>query len=336
MEKTIFVIDDNNTDLLLVEEMLGVHYNIITMASPKRMFTVLENGTLRPDLILLDVLIPEMNGFDVLRLLKSSSAYNSIPVIFLTSSMDLLTDDKSFEMGVVDIIFKPFSSSILLNRVKLHIEMGQYILSQTAQLTNAQRDVIYVLSTMVEYRDKYTGGHIERTAKNISILMEEMIRRGIYAEKQKSWDMSTVHILALLHDIGKIGISDSILNKPGYFTPEERLIMQDHARIGEEIIDRVKEKIGDNLFLENARGSVGYHHENWDGSGYPYGLKGEYIPLQGRIMAFVDVYDALITERPYKKPFTHDAAIDVIMKDVGKKFDPKISEAFWAVKDCFV
>ncbi|MCL2398710.1 MAG: response regulator [Defluviitaleaceae bacterium] len=333
MEKTIFVVDDVDTDLFKAEEVLEKHYVVFTMTTAKKMFNLLKKIT--PHLILLDIEMPDMNGLEILSKLKSDKSLEYIPVIFLTSSRDVDTETKSYEKGVADFLHKPFSPTSLLNRVNLHINLGQMIREQTSLLKDAHRNIIHVLSTLVEYRDEYTGGHMERTAYYIRILVAEMMRRGIYINQLKDWDMDMIHVFALLHDIGKVGISDSLLNKPDIYTSEERLAMQKHSLVGESIINRVIEKVGDNVFLHNAKAFTTYHHECWDGSGYPYGLKGEEIPLQGRIMAIADVYDALTTERPYKDAYSPEEAVDMIMKESGIKYDPKIAEAFYAIRDRF-
>ena len=333
MEKTIFVVDDVDIDLFKVGEVLEDYYNVFTMTTAKKMFELLKKIT--PHLILLDIEMPDMNGLEVLSHLKSDKSLEYIPVIFLTGTRDMDTETKSYEKGVADFLLKPFSNSSLLNRVNLHINLGQRIREQTSLLKDSHRNIIYVLSTMVEYRDEYTGGHMERTAHYLKILIEEMIQQDIYTENLKDWDMDMVNVFALLHDIGKVGVSDSLLNKPSLYTPDERMEMQKHSLVGEAIINRVIEKVGDNVFLHNAKAFTAYHHECWDGSGYPYGLKGEEIPLQGRIMAIADVYDALTTERSYKEAYSPEEAVSMIMNESGIKFDPKIAEAFYRVRERF-
>jgi putative two-component system response regulator len=213
--------------------------------------------------------------------------------------------------------------------------MDEIIQERTAQLRRLQNGLVHVLADMVENRDKATGGHIERTMAYIKILLTAMKERGIYADEIQGWDLETTISSVRLHDVGKIVITDKILNKTGRLTYDEFDEMKTHAEEGERIIDKMIESTGEVEFLRNAKLFAGYHHERWDGSGYPRGLKGAEIPLQGRIMAIVDVYDALVSERPYKKALTSEAAIDIIMEDRGKYFDPKIVDVFFEVKDLF-
>ena len=336
--KTIFVVDDSDTNLFKAAEVLINNYNVITIPSARKMFSLLEK--IIPHLILLDISMPEMDGFEALQRLKSNSSYESIPVIFLTASHDYSSEVRGFEFGVMDFIVKPFSAPVLLNRVRLQIDVSELIKIRTAQLEErtsqlerAHRDILLVLSDVVENRDRATGGHIERTTQYIKILVEALIKRGIYADELSKWSLEMISAFALLHDVGKIAISDFILNKPGKLTTEEFEEMKTHVVKGEQIINQVIARTGDDVFLCNAKLFAAYHHENWDGTGYPYGLKGENIPIQGRVMAIADVYDALISVRPYKEPFTHEKAIEIIMQESGKRFDPKIADTFIEVQE---
>jgi putative two-component system response regulator len=189
---------------------------------------------------------------------------------------------------------------------------------------------------MVENRDENTGGHIERTAKYIKILLDAMFERGVYADEICDIDFDLFVSSTRLHDVGKISISDNILNKPTKLNDDEFAVMKTHAAEGEKIIGRIVSRTGsDEVFLRHAKSFAGYHHERWDGKGYPYGLKETDIPLEGRLMAFADVYDALVSERPYKKAFTHDEAMGLIMENVGKQFDPSVAEVFYEVQAQF-
>jgi putative two-component system response regulator len=250
-------------------------------------------------------------------------------------------------LGVIDFINKPFSAPVLLNRMKTHLNIDELIRDRTTQLQkktdqlqHLQNGLVYVLGDMVENRDQNTGGHIERTTAYIQILVSAMQSNGVYSDEVDSFDFEHFISPGRLHDIGKISIPDAVLNKPGKLTDEEFEIMKTHTtegvRIIKQIVDRTEEyEIDDMEFLKNAFLFAGYHHERWDGKGYPYALAGTNIPLLGRIMAFADVYDALVTERPYKKAFTPEEAVDIIMSGAGKQFDPLISEVFFKVKDQF-
>jgi len=333
MRKTVFVVDDNDTNLSKAEESMEDIYDVMTIPSGARLFVILKK--MKPDLILLDIEMPEMDGFEVLAQLRQTKEYKDIPVIFLTGVRSPEVESRCFESGAVDFITKPFSTPVLLNRVKLHIDVHRLIKQHTEELERNHQNMIFILADMVESRDMGTGGHIERTSAYVKMFVAEMQKQGVYAEEIKDWDAEMIGICAILHDIGKISVSDTILNKPGRLTEEEFDSMKNHASSGASIIKRVVDRTGEDAFLHNALFFAEYHHESWDGSGYPHGLKGYDIPLQGRIMAIVDVYDALVSERPYKPAFSHDKAVDIIMKDAGKRFDPKIAEVFSTINEQF-
>ena len=340
MDKIIFVVDDKDTNLFEAKRALTDTYRVMTLPSAAKMFSLLEK--VMPDLILLDIKMPEMDGIEALKVLKENPDYAKIPVIFLTGMTDVETEVLGFQMGVVDFITKPFSAPVLLNRVKTHLDVDMLIREKTAQLQDRteqleklQNSIIYVVADVVENRDQVTGGHIERTTAYIDILLNAMLEQSVYIDEICNIDFESFISSARLHDVGKVSISDTILNKPGKLTNEEFEIMKSHAKEGERIIDQIIAHSGNETFLNNAKLFAGYHHERWDGRGYPYGLSGTDIPLQGRVMSFVDVYDALVSDRPYKKAFTHDEAVTIIMEGSGTQFDPKIAEVFYEVKDHF-
>ena len=330
MQKTIYVVDDSDTNLSVAKDALRDQYRVMTLPSASKMFALLER--IKPDLILLDIEMPGMDGFEALHRLKGDGLHADIPVIFLTSMTDASVEVRGFQLGVVDFITKPFSAPVLQNRIKTHLNIDEMIRERTAKLERLQNGLVHVVADMVENRDKDTGGHIARTTTYMRILMEAMLESGVYADEIRDIDFDLFVSSARLHDVGKICISDKILNKPGKLDDEEFAVMKTHAAEGERIIGQIASHTGDDeAFLSNAKLFAGYHHERWDGKGYPYGLDGESIPLQGRVMAFVDVYDALVSERPYKKPFTHEEAMGIIMENAGTQFDPAIAEVFGGV-----
>ncbi|MCL2805831.1 MAG: response regulator [Treponema sp.] len=331
--KTIFAVDDNHVNLLTAENALSEHYNVFTLSSASLMFELLDNVT--PDLILLDILMPDIGGFDALKQLKADKRYADIPVIFLTSKSDVGTEAQGFEMGVADFISKPFSKPVLLNRIKTLLDIEDVIKERTKmlqfrteRLQRLQNSMASVLANMVENRDKLTGRHIERTTKYIKILLNAMLEHKIYFDEICEWNLELIASSSRLHDIGKIVITDLLLNKSGRLTADEFEAMKSHASEGEKIIDSIIVDSGDGYFLQNAKLFAGSHHERWDGSGYPRGLKGEDIPLQGRIMAIADVYDALVSERSYKKAFSHGEAVKIIKDNSGSHFDPELIKIF--------
>jgi putative two-component system response regulator len=330
---TIFVVDDSDTNLSMAESALEDQYRVLTMPSVTKMFSLLEK--IIPDLILLDIEMPEMNGLDALTKLKSHEAWKNIPVIFLTGRTDETVEVHCFELGAVDFVTKPFSAPVLLKRIKTHLDIDKAIRERSAQISRLQYSIVSVLANVVESRDKINSGHIERTSEYIKILINEMKRRGVYSEEISDWDVEKIILSARMHDLGKISVTDLIMNKPGKLTNEEYEIMKTHVLEGERIIDEIIAQTGEGDYLHNAKMFAGFHHERWDGKGYPYGLKENDIPLQGRIMAIVDVYDAITHERPYKKAFTGEEAVQIIMENAGTHYDPEIAKIFYEVKDHF-
>ena len=324
--KTIFIVDDNNVNLIAADEALSNHYRVYTFASSESMFEMMEK--IKPDLILLDILMPKLDGFETIKLLKQDGRFLDIPVIFLTSRSDEGTEAQGFAMGAVDFISKPFSKPVLLNRINTHLGIENIIHERTNSLKRLKNGLVTVLANMVERRDMMTGSHIERTTKYIRVLLDKMLRHKVYYEELIQWNIETVISSVRLHDIGKIAISDMLLNKKGSFTSEEYEKMKLHALEGEGIIEDIITESGDGFFLQHAKLFAGYHHERWDGQGYPHGLKGLEIPLQGRIMAVVDVYDALVSNRPYKEAFEHSKAVEIIKEGRGTHFDPCIVDIF--------
>jgi len=331
--KTVFIVDDNDTNLMAAKTALDGVYKTFALPGAQSMFKLAEKIT--PDLILLDVDMPEIDGFEAMRILKSDIKLKSIPVVFLTAKHDAESEVHGFEMGALDFISKPFSPPVLIKRIEMHIETDKLIKESQAAVRETHNATISVLADMVENRDKVTGGHIERTQIYLEILVKKLLNTGTYADEITSWDLNLLLPSAQLHDVGKIAISDIILNKPGKLTDEEFKEIQMHCSYGEHIIDQIIVKTRDDVFLHHAKMFAGYHHEKWNGRGYPRGLEGENIPLQGRIMAIADVYDALVCERPYKKPFSHEKAVEIIKNDSGTHFDPKIVDVFLDVADEF-
>jgi len=333
MKKIIFAIDDSLTNLAMVEQALENHYQVVTLLSAEKMFTAMLK--LMPDLILLDIAMPGLSGLEAMKQLKSNKMYADIPVIFLTALADSFNEALGIELGAVDFITKPFSAPVLLNRVRNHLNIDDIVRARTAQLSQLKHGLVFTLGDIVECRDKNTGGHVERTPKYLQILLDAMITRGVYAEEIYAYNLETVMQAARLHDVGKIFVPDTILNKPGPLTQEEFQLVKAHAIDGEKIIEQIIYRTGEAEFLQCAKLIATYHHERWDGTGYPYGLKGIEIPLHGRMMAIIDVYDALISERPYKKAFTHETAVQIIMDDAGKHFDPLIVDVFCEIHEQF-
>jgi putative two-component system response regulator len=335
MQKTIFVVDDNDTNLSMAKETLKDIYRVMTLPSAAKMFALMDKVT--PDIILLDIEMPEMDGFEALNLLKSNELQANIPVIFLTSTADPSAEIRGFELGVIDFITKPFSAPVLLNRIKARLEIEDMINERTFKLqqkVEKLKNMQNVLLDIIENRSQGICGHIDRTTAYLKIIIEAMLAKGVYKNELEGIDLDLFISSSCLHDLGKVSIPDDILNKPGKLTDQEFELIKNHTREGERIIEQIVSKTEQNKeFIKNAKLFAGYHHELWDGNGYPQGLEKTNIPLQGRIMAIVDVYDALTTERPYKQPFTPEEAIRIIMDSAGKQFDPLITEVFYEVRE---
>ena len=331
MKKTIFVVDDSISNLTSISEVLSPYYAVRTIPSGTKAIKYLEK--IVPDIILLDIEMPDMDGFEVFHYIRGKERLKDVPVIFLTARNDYDTESKALEMGVVDFISKPFNPAVLLNRVKHHIDIAQLVRERTLQLYNANREVVFVLADIVENRDEMTGDHLGRTSYIVKILLDKMLEKGVYVEQISDWDFDLMAECSLLHDVGKIKISDNILKKPGKLTEEEYDTMKTHAEHGKNIIETIIDRSGENVFLRNAKLFAVAHHEHWSGNGYPYGLSGEDIPLQGRIMAIADVFDALMSKRAYKEAFPAWQALEIIASERGKHFDPNIVDIFLEVQE---
>ncbi|MDR1874754.1 MAG: response regulator [Synergistaceae bacterium] len=345
--KKVLIVDDSPINLKMARNALISAFDVFTVPSVEKMRVLLEN--VLPDLILLDVLMPEIGGYDAIRSLKVDERTQDIPVIFLTSKADAVSELEGLSLGAVDYIIKPFTPQLLLKRVKIHMliesqkrelkyvnaNLEKLVAEKTSAIVELQGAILLTVSELVECRDDITGGHVSRTSHTLRILLEEMSRLNVYRSELRSWDIELFLQSSQLHDVGKISIHDSILLKPGKLTEEEFEEMKKHTVFGEKIIDSIQNITSENAFLAHAKIMAGTHHERWDGSGYPYSLAGEDIPLQGRLMAIADVYDALVSERPYKKAFRFEDATHIIHEAFGSHFDPNLEEAFSAASARF-
>ncbi|MCL2762165.1 MAG: response regulator [Treponema sp.] len=345
--KRIIMVDDDRTNLTVARNALIDSYDVFTVSSGEKLFLLLQKLT--PDLILLDVDMPEMNGYEVIKILKRSKATADIPVIFLSVLINPESEIIGLDLGAVDYLFKPFSRDLLLKRISLHLlleeqrrELKRYtsnlegiVVEKTQTVYDLQNAILNALAEFVECRDDMTGRHIERTQNYLRLLVNFLLKNDVYKKEITSWDINFFVMSSQLHDVGKIAIRDSILLKPGKLLDDEFEEMKKHVMFGLKIVERIEENTKENTFLKHAKILIASHHERWDGSGYPNGIKGEAIPLQGRLMAIVDVYDALINERPYKKVLTHKEAIEIIKDGLGRHFDPLVGEIFIRYEDAF-
>ena len=344
--KIIFV-DDNMTSLTMGRDMLKAFYEVYPAPSGAKLFEILENVV--PDLILLDIEMPEMNGYEVIKKLKADPRFADIPVIFVTAKDDDSSELEGLDLGAVDYVSKPFSAPRLLKRISNHLlivrqkndlkdyadNLEKRVYEKTKEVVNLQSAVLATVADLVEFRDGLTGSHVNRTHCYLEALIREIISDGTYVEEIRKWDIEFFLLSSQLHDVGKIAIGDLILNKRGKLSEEEFEIMKTHVDIGVDAIQRIMRVTEEHAFLNHALLIAGTHHEKWDGSGYPVGLKGTDIPLEGRLMAIADVYDALVTVRPYKAALSHEEACEIIEEGAGTHFDPALVEIFKKVKDEF-
>jgi putative two-component system response regulator len=346
-KKKIVLVDDNPVNLKLARNTLMERYNVFTVPSAEKLFKLLEQTL--PDMILLDVVMPEVNGYEAIGILKKNPRTAGIPVIFLTSKTDAVSELEGFNLGAVDYVSKPFSFQLLLKRVEAHLllesqkaelrklngNLQRLVGEKTEEILELQNAVLVTMANLMECRDDVTGGHVERTERFLRLLVDEMREEGVYRDILDTWNIDLFLQSSKLHDVGKIAIRDSVLLKPGPLTKEEFEEMKKHTIFGEEVIKKIQQNARESMFLTHAKIMAGTHHENWDGSGYPRGMAGPDIPLQGRLMAFAEVYDALISERPYKKALAPEEVVKIIIGGCGTQFDPGLQDVFLSVSNRF-
>ncbi len=344
----IMIVDDEPANLQILAEILKMKgYKVRPAASGK---PALQGAGLEPpDLILLDINMPDMSGYDMCTLLKKDAKLCEIPVIFISGMSETIDKVKAFAAGGVDYVTKPFHYEEVQARVETHLKLHflqmelekhnkkleELVLSQVKEISESQMATIFALAKLAESRDDDTGKHQERVQALCGILCGQMSEKKefkIWIDESFIKDM--IHA-SPLHDIGKVAIPDSILLKPGRHTQEEFKIMKTHATLGAETLRQVRMKYPHNSFINMGVEIAHFHHERWDGKGYPEGLSGEKIPLCARIMAVVDVYDALRSRRCYKEPVYHEESCGIIVKESGMQFDPGIVEAFSEINDRF-
>jgi putative two-component system response regulator len=344
---TILVVDDVAENIALICSLLRPTYHTRAARDGDTALR-LARADDPPDLILLDVTMPGMDGYEVCQRLKDDERTSLIPVIFITSRTETEDEQRGLDLGAVDYITKPISPAILAARVRTHLRLkavGDFLRDKNAFLerevqartlqVNAIQDVTMVaMGSLAETRDNETGSHIRRSQLYLRALARKMSDRADYSADLRPESVEVLYKSAPLHDIGKVGIPDRILLKPGKLTPEEFEIMKGHTTIGRDAI-LAAERLMDSptAFLHVASEIAWTHHEKWDGSGYPRGLAGKAIPLPGRLMAVVDVYDALVSKRIYKSAMTHEAALAIISEGSGAHFDPALVSGFLAIAD---
>ncbi len=347
---TVLIVDDDAVNLGALGRLLRPHYDVLAAPSGERALQIATN-TRKLDLILLDVMMPTMDGFEVLSRLRDDPATHDIPVIFVTGLDSISDEERGLELGAADYIAKPYRPPIILARMSTQLELkrardslrNQNIYLE-AEVERRMQDTLLVqnltinaLAELAETRNNETGNHIRRTQAYVRLLAQRLQTHPGFADFLTDKVIDLLTKSAPLHDIGKVGIPDHILLKPGKLTAEEWVIMKTHSQLGAMAIERALRNADRRLdFLDMAMQIAHYHHERWDGKGYPDGLKGNAIPISARLMALADVFDALVTRRVYKEAFPIEQAKDLIVADRGRHFDPDVVDAFLDSFDEFV
>lgn len=335
----ILLVDDDPNILKHAQSILGTEYKIAAASSGAQALVFVQRFV--PDLILLDIVMPQMNGFETLDKIHTVDSCKKVPVIFLTGDTDAATEAKCFAAGAVDFIGKPFVPQVLLGRVRRILEIEGYrrhleemVEQKVKEITSMQENIITGIANLIESRDVSTGGHVKKTRNYVALLTRELQRREMYSEILTSEYADNVIKAAVLHDVGKIKVSDAILTKPGRLTEEEFQQIKLHAVYGDQIVEDIIGSVGNPDYVRHAREIARHHHERWDGTGYPDGLSGEQIPLGARIMALADVFDALAEERCYKAPIRPlERVFAILEENAGTQFDPVLTEIFLACKE---
>jgi len=346
---TVLVVDDTPDNLTLMSGLLRNLYKV-KVANNGDKAVKISQAPDKPDLILLDIMMPGLSGYDVCKILKADPATRDIPIIFLTAMTATEDEKKGLEMGAVDFITKPVNPPIVLARVatQLHVKAAADFLKdqnvyletevakRTRELAAIQDVTILAMASLAETRDNDTGNHIRRTQYYVELLAKHLKNHDRFRGFLSDHTITMLFKSAPLHDIGKVGIPDRILLKPGRFEPHEFEIMKTHCKLGRDAIQHAEDQLGLEVeFLKYAKEIAYGHQEKWDGSGYPEGLAGDAIPISARLMAVADVYDALISRRVYKEGMPHEKAVAIIREGRGSHFDPDIVDAFLALTEQF-
>jgi putative two-component system response regulator len=343
---TVLVVDDTPANLNLMNDLLAPHYRVKVANSGARALKIAQSLP-PPDLILLDIVMPEMDGYEVCRQLKTAASTRDIPTIFLTARSEDRDEQHGLELGAADYITKPISPPIVLARVKTHLTLKassdflrdqnefleQEVHRRTQEVREVQDVTILTMASLAETRDNETGNHILRTQHYVRALAMQLRHHPRFAPFLDAVAIDLLFKSAPLHDIGKVGIPDSILLKPGKLTAEEFEVMKTHTTLGKLAIEAAEDRLGKDVpFLQCAKEIAYSHQEKWDGSGYPQGLAGDAIPISARLMAIADVYDALVSKRVYKPAFAHSEAMRILQEGRGRHFDPDMLDAFVAIQ----
>ena len=345
----VLVVDDTPDNLKVMSALLKDLYRVKIANGGEKALVIAESDT-PPDLILLDIMMPEMDGYEVCKRLKANRKTKEIPVIFLTAMTAAEDEEKGLKLGAVDYITKPISPPVVMARVETHLKLkasADFLRSKAdfleAEVNRRTREVVAIqdvtilsMASLAETRDSDTGNHIRRTQRYVMVLAKQLMDHPRFSAYLDEARINLLYKSAPLHDIGKVGIPDRILLKPARFEPHEFEIMKRHTTLGRDAIEHAEQSLGMPVeFLALAKEIALSHHEKWDGTGYPEGLSGDDIPIAARLMAVADVYDALISRRIYKEGIPHAKAYQIIVEGAGTHFDPDVAEAFTNLADEF-
>jgi len=336
MKSTILIVDDIEINRIILREILNDDYDILEAGGGKEAISIVCGTEGLPDVILLDIMMPDMDGYEVLAYLKNNDYTKDIPVLFITAADIDTNEPKALNSGAIDFIPKPFIHEVVKARVNIQVQLRNYqhnleqmVEEKTAEINLMHQRILEALAAIVEYRSLESGQHIRRVKELARALVDVMLTKPEYREKLIESNPNDIIEACTLHDIGKVGVADSILLKPGRFTDEEFEIMKSHVIIGGDIVDSMFKDLNyGKTYLKHCKDIALYHHERWDGKGYMGKLAGEEIPISARILSIVDVYDAVSNKRCYKEAYSPQESMDIILEGRGTQFDPGIVDCF--------
>jgi len=331
--KRVLVVDDNIVNLKQAQMLLSGKYDVVTAKSGESALSICAQE--RPDMILLDVDMPGMDGFETIQNLKQNPALSQIPVIFLTGNDSTETEIRALESGAIDFMTKPINKEILLHRLNFHFNLIDYQTSLKNAVRELEDNVVISFAELVDCKKDNTGDHVLRTGKYVKLFAEELLARGKFVKELSGETLDMVVRGAPFHDIGKLGISDVLLLKPGPLTEHEYSEIKKHTTIGANLLKIIYERAPTQHYLAYARIIAEGHHERHDGKGYPRGLSGDEIPLCCKLTSIANVYDACLTDRVYRKALSHEETCRIIIEGRGTSFDPELIDVFEAISDKF-
>lgn len=331
--KHIAIVDDNPVNLDLAESVLREEYKVTKLISGEQLLKLLLR--VKPDMILLDIQMPGIDGYQTMRTIRENPAWKNIPIIFVTGQRDIASEREGFRLGAKDFITKPFDPAVMQSRIRSQLELYQYqteleelINQKTKEIEELQHVITVGWAEAIESRDGTTGSHVRNTTRYYGVFLQILSTLPSYKAQLLPGVVEDLMRASAMHDIGKIGISDIVLKKPGPLNAEEFSQMRLHSRIGADMIQKIIDSSHLNEFLFYAREMALSHHERWDGTGYPCGLKGEAIPFYVQALSIVDVFDALTSVRPYKRAFTYEETMEIMHRDREKFYSPELFDIF--------